>query len=89
MSKHILVTGGNSGIGLALCKLLVKDYPCHVYLGSRNELKGATAMKTIMEACPDKTDKIEFVQIDVSDDASCKVEEVYKYGRSSAKSSLV
>ena len=54
MSKHILVTGGNSGIGLALCKLLIKDHSCYVYLGSRNAEKGAAAMKTILEEVPDK-----------------------------------
>ena len=54
MSKHILVTGGNSGIGLALCKLLIKDHSCFVYLGSRNAEKGAAAMKTILEEVPDK-----------------------------------
>ena len=40
MSKHILVTGASSGIGLALCKLLIKDHDCYVYLGSRNLAKG-------------------------------------------------
>ena len=40
MSKYVLVTGGNSGIGLALCKILVKDHGCHVFLGSRNLSKG-------------------------------------------------
>ena len=54
MSKHILVTGGNSGIGLALCKLLIKDHSCYVYLGSRDATKGEAAMKTILEEVPDK-----------------------------------
>ena len=54
MSKHILVTGGNSGIGLALCKLLIKDHSCYVYLGSRDAARGAAAMKTIIEEVPDK-----------------------------------
>ena len=74
MSKHILVTGGNSGIGLALCKLLIKDHSCYVYLGSRNAEKGAAAMKTILEEVPDKVmlifsffDYLSFLQIDLSD----------------------
>ena len=54
MTKHILVTGGNSGIGLALCKLLIKDHSCYVYLGSRDAGRGTAAMKSILEEVPDK-----------------------------------
>ena len=71
MAKHILVTGGNSGIGLALCKLLIKDHGCYVYLGSRDPTRGANALKTILEEVPDKYNQIEVVQIDVGDDQSC------------------
>ena len=71
MSKNILVTGGNSGIGLALCKLLIKDHSCYVYLGSRDAKRGADAMKKILEEVPDKSDKIEVIKIDVGDDNSC------------------
>ena len=72
MSKHILVTGGNSGIGLALCKLLIKNHSCYVYLGSRDVSKGEAALNIIFEEVPDKSDKIEVIQIDVGDDQSCK-----------------
>merc|ERR1711936_1504152 len=70
MFKHILVTGASSGIGLALCKLLIRDHSCYVYLGSRNVAKGETAKKTILEEVPDKADMIEVVQIDVGSDDS-------------------
>ena len=70
--KNILVTGGNSGIGFALCKLLVRDHNCHVYLGSRSLEKGKMAVDTIKKDVADKADKIELVQIDVGDDDSCK-----------------
>lgn len=81
--KHILVTGGNSGIGLALCKLLAtgtqpdSEYPtpapppCHVYLGARDVAKGEAALKSITGAFPAAADNIEVLQIDVADDASC------------------
>merc|ERR1712176_1106088 len=83
MAKNILVTGGNSGIGLALCKLLAtstqpdSEYPtpvppsCYVFLGARNLAKGAAALKTITDKFPDAASKIEVLQIDVADDASC------------------
>jgi NAD(P)-dependent dehydrogenase (short-subunit alcohol dehydrogenase family) len=35
--KRVLVTGGNTGIGLALCRQLSVDHGCHVILGSRSE----------------------------------------------------
>ena len=70
MVKHILVTGASSGIGLALCKLLIRDHSCYVYLGSRNVAKGETAKKTILEEVPDKADMIEVIQIDVGSDDS-------------------
>ena len=69
--KHILVTGGNSGIGFALCKLLVKNHECFVYLGSRNIKKGQKALEAIKNEVPEKSDKIELVHIDVLDNDSC------------------
>lgn len=83
MAKHILVTGGNAGIGRALCKLLAtstqptSDFPtpvppqCYVYLGSRNSAKGEAAVKSITDEFPAAKGKIEMLQIDVVDDASC------------------
>ena len=70
MAKHVLVTGGNSGIGLALCKLLVTKRGCNVFLGSRDMGRGTDAMKNILDAFPDVASKIEVLQVDVTDDAS-------------------
>ena len=63
-SKKILVTGGNSGIGLALCKQLVAD-GCYVYLGSRYKSRGEAALKEI-----NAEDSCELVVIDVQSDES-------------------
>lgn len=69
--KHVVVTGASSGIGLALCKLLATEHSCYVYLGTRNLTKGAEQLKTITDAFRDTASKIELLQIDVGDDASC------------------
>lgn len=69
--RHVLVTGGNSGIGLALCKLLVTEHGCHVYLGARDASRGEVAVKSIVDAHPEAADKVELLTIDVADDASC------------------
>ena len=64
------MTGASSGIGLALCKLLVRDHGCHVYLGARNATKGAACLKDILAEVPAAAGKIELLTIDVTDDAS-------------------
>ena len=75
MSKAILVTGGNGGIGFALCKQLVsKDHaggsPCKVYMGARSAERGQAAVDDIKSQVPDSD--IELLVMDVSDDKSVK-----------------
>jgi len=70
--KHVLVTGANSGIGLALVKLLTTQHDCHCYLGSRSLERGNAAKKTITDEFPATDSAIEVVQIDVTDDNSVK-----------------
>ena len=67
---RVLVTGGNSGIGFALCRQLAADHGCHVYLGSRSVDKGQKAVAAIKSAHPGV--KVEMIQIDVSSDESVK-----------------
>jgi carbonyl reductase 1 len=68
--KCIFVTGGNDGIGLALCRQLVVDHGCRVFMGSRSLERGKKGLKTITDAHPEKANAIELVQIDVTDDTS-------------------
>jgi NAD(P)-dependent dehydrogenase (short-subunit alcohol dehydrogenase family) len=69
MAKKILVTGGNSGIGLALCTQLAVEHGCHVFMGSRNIERGEAAVKSIAipEGCGGS---VQLVEIDVGTDSS-------------------
>mmetsp|Transcript_13497 Transcript_13497/g.29212 ORF Transcript_13497/g.29212 Transcript_13497/m.29212 type:complete len:303 (+) Transcript_13497:144-1052(+) len=69
VSRKILVTGANSGIGLALTKQLVADHGCHVYLGARSEEKGRRALEEVKATAGDS---VEYINIDVGDDDSVK-----------------
>jgi len=67
--QNVFVTGGNTGIGFALCKQLATG-GCFVYLGSRNKDKGEAAVKAVLDEFPKA--KIKLVIIDVSSDDSVK-----------------
>mmetsp|Transcript_34847 Transcript_34847/g.107860 ORF Transcript_34847/g.107860 Transcript_34847/m.107860 type:complete len:197 (+) Transcript_34847:143-733(+) len=67
MAKTVLVTGGNSGIGFALSKLLATEHGCAVLLGSRDEKKGSDAVAAIKKL---GGKSVELVVIDVASDAS-------------------
>jgi NAD(P)-dependent dehydrogenase (short-subunit alcohol dehydrogenase family) len=66
--RKVVVTGGNSGIGFALCKQLAVEDGCHVYLGSRSEERGQSAVDSIL--ADNKDASIELLVIDVSSDES-------------------
>ncbi|GMI53415.1 hypothetical protein TeGR_g3563 [Tetraparma gracilis] len=67
---RILVTGGNSGIGYALCKILASqaEPACHVLLGARSVAKGEEAVASIK--AEDKDARVEFIELDVNSEAS-------------------
>lgn len=63
MALKVLVTGGNAGIGLALCKQLAIEDGFHVFLCSRDEARGKEAVAGILQAAPDA--KVQLVVVDV------------------------
>ncbi len=70
--KRVLVTGGNKGIGKAICEKLLKEYPdVFVWLGSRSKERGEEAVQDLIKSVGgDCRDRIALVSIDVSSNAS-------------------
>ncbi|KAI3622080.1 short-chain dehydrogenase reductase sdr [Moniliophthora roreri] len=65
-TRVILVTGANTGIGLALVKLLAERGHT-IYLGARNEAKGKEAQAALKK---DHGLDVHFVQLDITDRTS-------------------
>ena len=71
-ARRILVTGANKGIGLATCTKLLREHPdSFLLLGSRDVRRGEAAVRSILDNVPGSAGRIECLQIDVADDASC------------------
>ncbi len=69
--KRILVTGANKGIGLATVEKLLSDYPdTTILLGSRDIANGEQAVAHLLEKQPAWKDRLQCLQIDVSDQES-------------------
>ena len=69
----VLVTGGNQGIGYALCKQLAIEHDCHVLLSARSQKKGMDAVSKIEAAIgttPGCKGSVDFLEIDTSDNNS-------------------
>jgi len=84
VNKHILVTGGNKGIGKALCAKLLQQYEdVHVLLGSRDSDRGERAVKDLISAIPSSKGRVEMLHLDVTSDDSVKkaAEDVAASGR--------
>lgn len=70
--KRVLVTGGNKGIGKAVCKeLLFEHRDLYVILGSRDDSRGEAAVADILTgAPPGSEERIQLLSLDVSNEAS-------------------
>eukprot|EP00009_Paramoeba_aestuarina_P005233 CAMPEP_0201522748 /NCGR_PEP_ID=MMETSP0161_2-20130828/18527_1 /ASSEMBLY_ACC=CAM_ASM_000251 /TAXON_ID=180227 /ORGANISM="Neoparamoeba aestuarina, Strain SoJaBio B1-5/56/2" /LENGTH=297 /DNA_ID=CAMNT_0047921675 /DNA_START=103 /DNA_END=993 /DNA_ORIENTATION=- len=70
--KNVIVTGGNTGIGLETCRVLV-NLGAHVILAARNQERGEGAVKTIMDAKAEGvTGDVEWMQLDLNSLASVR-----------------
>jgi carbonyl reductase 1 len=66
--RRILVTGGNKGIGFAICKQILARHPdTFVFVGSRDAGRGQAAVDRLTADHPDRA---ALLVIDVSSDAS-------------------
>ncbi|KAI1427072.1 hypothetical protein F5Y12DRAFT_783444 [Xylaria sp. FL1777] len=72
--RVFIVTGGNTGIGFELCKLLFPSGAI-IYMASRSKNKAEEAIKTIEATIPEGTNgrgQLKFLHIDLSDLKSVK-----------------
>ena len=69
--RRVIVTGGNKGIGLQICRKILADVPdSHVVLGSRSAARGEKAVASLIAEDPAAEGRIETVELDVTDEAS-------------------
>ncbi|MFT4629174.1 MAG: NAD(P)-dependent dehydrogenase (short-subunit alcohol dehydrogenase family) [Arenicella sp.] len=69
--RRILITGANKGIGLASVAAIVSQrVDTQVLIGSRNRERGLQARASLLELHPSWGDRLEVVEVDVSNDES-------------------
>ncbi|KAJ5247584.1 hypothetical protein N7468_002567 [Penicillium chermesinum] len=72
-ANTILITGGNTGLGLEIVRALSKEAVSYnIIIGSRNLEKGIKAVTQIQEELPQSQSKLSTVQIDVLSDDSIR-----------------
>jgi NAD(P)-dependent dehydrogenase (short-subunit alcohol dehydrogenase family) len=71
--RFILVTGGNKGIGRAVCERLVVEWPDTVVIvGSRDRDRGEQAVKDMVQSTRCDPSRLSCLQIDTSSDESVR-----------------
>lgn len=69
--RHVLVTGANKGIGLAVVEALLKEFAdVSVFLGSRDTARGEAARAELVAREPLWASRVRVVALDVTNDAS-------------------
>ncbi|THW57469.1 NAD(P)-binding protein [Aureobasidium pullulans] len=67
----VFVTGANTGLGLEIVKALCKSTTAyHIFLGSRDPVKGEEAAKQVQQELPSTQSTIQVIQTDLSSDDS-------------------
>lgn len=70
-AETVLVTGGNTGLGLEIVRSLAKDAASYnIIIGSRDLANGEEALAQLQKEFPDSPSKLSAVQIDISSDSS-------------------
>ena len=69
--KVFIVTGGNSGLGFELAKILYSK-EATVYIAGRSQAKTSTAIQTIQTSYPSSSGKLHFLHLDLDDLESVK-----------------
>ena len=71
--KRVVITGANRGIGLALVEAVLAASDEHaVWLGARNHARGEAAREALCQNEPSWADRLEVLELDVSDSDSVK-----------------
>mmetsp|Transcript_36005 Transcript_36005/g.81982 ORF Transcript_36005/g.81982 Transcript_36005/m.81982 type:complete len:293 (-) Transcript_36005:24-902(-) len=68
--KRVLITGANKGIGLATAAKILETPDTYVFLGARDRSRGEEAMASLLQKSASWKDRVEVLEIDVSDDSS-------------------
>ena len=70
--KQVIVTGANKGIGLAIVKRLLEQFPeVFVYLGSRDRGRGLAAIEQLeSDVGPSAKGRVKLLELDVTSDES-------------------
>ncbi|KAH9990744.1 NAD(P)-binding protein [Xylariaceae sp. FL0662B] len=67
----VLVTGGNTGLGLEVVKALYKtDIPYEIIVGCRTVSKGEAAIENVKTEIPQSSSSLSILQVDLSSDSS-------------------